>query len=162
MSMYIAHMSNTTEWIAAAIRHALLDAGRTKRAVADETGIPYPTLNRKISGKRDFTLSELLSIAEATNPPPAAFIPPQFRPGAAPAAVGTAIAGGTPPAAPPDDAALTARLPPTREQARDPHRPSESSTTHMSTRRARPPLRGPSGRRGTGPRGRGARRGRER
>ena len=59
-------MSNTTEWIAAAIRHALLDAGRTKRAVADETGIPYPTLNRKISGKRDFTLSELLSIAEPT------------------------------------------------------------------------------------------------
>ena len=79
MSMYIAHMSNTTEWIAAAIRHALLDAGRTKRAVADETGIPYPTLNRKISGKRDFTLSELLSIAEATNTHPAAFIPPQFR-----------------------------------------------------------------------------------
>ena len=49
-------MSNTTEWTAAAIRHALLDAGRTKRTVTDETGIPYPTLNRKISRKRNFTL----------------------------------------------------------------------------------------------------------
>ena len=102
--MYVAHMSNATEWTATAIRRALFDSSRTKKAIADETGIPYPTLNRKIAGKRDFTLSELLSIAEATGTHPAAFIPPQFRLKAA-TADGACALGAAP--APPVSAAGT-------------------------------------------------------
>ncbi|MDO4243768.1 MAG: helix-turn-helix transcriptional regulator [Actinomyces sp.] len=71
-------MSNATEWTAQAIRTAIAKSGLTKVAISDTTGIPYPTLNRKVAGKRDFTLSELLAIAEAIGVHPETFIPPQF------------------------------------------------------------------------------------
>ena len=71
-------MSNATEWTAAAIRDAIRATGRTKVAISEETGIPYPTLNRKVAGKGDFTLSELLSIADAIGVHPSTFVPPQF------------------------------------------------------------------------------------
>lgn len=77
--MYYTHMSTTTGWTAQAIRAALADSGVTKRYLSQKTGIPYPTLNRKVAGSRDFTLSELLAIAEALQVHPAAFVPPQFK-----------------------------------------------------------------------------------
>lgn len=77
--MYHTHMSTTTDWTARAIRAALAESGQTKRYLSEETGIPYPTLNRKVAGRRDFTLSELLAIAEALRVHPAVFVPPQFK-----------------------------------------------------------------------------------
>ena len=84
--VYDAHMSKTAAWTANAIATALAAAGATKVALSEATGIPYPTLNRKLAAHRDFTLSELLSIAEALRVPPSSLIPPHFkdsRPGAA-------------------------------------------------------------------------------
>ncbi|MCR2051785.1 helix-turn-helix domain-containing protein [Actinomyces bowdenii] len=72
-------MSTTTDWTAKAIRAALADSGHTKRYLSEETGIPYPTLNRKVAGRRDFTFSELLAIAKALQVHPATLVPPQFK-----------------------------------------------------------------------------------
>lgn len=77
-------MSNqTTEWSAKAVRAAIADAGRTNRSVSDETGIPYPTLNRKLAAKTEFRFSELLAIADALGVSPSRFTPPIFQPGVA-------------------------------------------------------------------------------
>lgn len=76
-------MSNQTptEWSAEAVRSAIDDSGRSKRSISDETGIPYPTLNRKLAAKTEFRFSELLALAEALGVSPARFTPPIFRPG---------------------------------------------------------------------------------
>ncbi|UOQ60346.1 helix-turn-helix domain-containing protein [Leucobacter rhizosphaerae] len=72
---------------AAAVQEAIEDSGRTKRSISDETGIPYPTLNRKLAEKAEFKFSELLLIAEALGVPPWKFTPSIFtRPAAAVAA----------------------------------------------------------------------------
>lgn len=73
-------MSNPiTDWTAQAVREAIADAGRSKTSLSDETGIPYPTLNRKVAGKTEFSFTELLLIAEALAVSPSAFTPPPFR-----------------------------------------------------------------------------------
>lgn len=73
-------MSNqATEWAAEAIVSALDAKKRTKRWLSDQTGIPYPTLNRKLAGKSDLSLGELLTVAEALGVAPATFTPPAFR-----------------------------------------------------------------------------------
>lgn len=73
------HTAETiTEWSARAVQQALADAGRSKRSLSDETGIPYPTLNRKMAAKTEFTFRELLLIADALGVTPAAFTPPAF------------------------------------------------------------------------------------
>lgn len=66
------------EWIALAVQDAILSSGRTKRSLSDETGIPYPTLNRKLAAKTEFSFRELLLIAEALGVSPATFTPPAF------------------------------------------------------------------------------------
>lgn len=53
--------------------------GMTKKAVSEKAGIPYSTLNFMLRGQRSVTLDDILSIAEATESTPSAFIPPQFR-----------------------------------------------------------------------------------
>lgn len=74
-------MSNqTTEWSAQAVREAIRSDGRTKLSLSEETGIPYPTLNRKLAAKTEFRFSELLAIAEALGVSPALFTPPAFIP----------------------------------------------------------------------------------
>lgn len=73
MSNYLAGQ------VGRAVSVALLDAGRTKRSISDETGIPYSTLNRKVAGKAEFSLSELLLIAEAIGTTPSALLPSDFR-----------------------------------------------------------------------------------
>lgn len=65
-------------WIATAVQDAILASGRTKRSLSDETGIPYPTLNRKLAGKTEFSFRELLLIAEVLGVSPATFTPPAF------------------------------------------------------------------------------------
>lgn len=73
-------MSNPTiDWTARAVREAIADAGRSKTSVCDETGIAYPTLNRKVAGKTEFSFSELLLIAEALGVSPSEFTPPPFQ-----------------------------------------------------------------------------------
>ena len=73
-------MSNSVaESVAKLVREAISESGRTKMSLSDKTGIPYPTLNRKLAGKTEFSFSELLELAEALGVSPAAFTPPQFR-----------------------------------------------------------------------------------
>lgn len=57
---------------------ALKNADRTKVWLSDRTGIPYPTLNRKIAGKSEFHFSELFLVAEALGVSPASFTPDAF------------------------------------------------------------------------------------
>lgn len=72
-------ITNHMEQTAQAVRNALADAGRSQKSLSDETGIPYPTLNRKLKGQREFKFSELLQIAEALAVPPSLFTPDIFR-----------------------------------------------------------------------------------
>lgn len=60
------------------VNDAIEKSGRYKTELSEETGIPYATLNRKLSGKGEFRLSELLLIAEALNVHPSKFTPHIF------------------------------------------------------------------------------------
>lgn len=53
--------------------------GMTKKAVSEKAGIPYSTFNFMLRGQRGVTLDDILSIAEATESKPSAFIPSQFK-----------------------------------------------------------------------------------
>lgn len=66
--------------VGSAVDAAIKTAGRTKVSVSDESGIPYPTLNRKVAGKSEFSFTELLLIAECLEVSPAAFVPSAFAP----------------------------------------------------------------------------------
>ncbi|MBG6083281.1 helix-turn-helix domain-containing protein [Zhihengliuella flava] len=68
-----------TEWTAHAVQAEIDRSGMTKVAVSDETGIPYPTLNRKLAAKTEFSFRELLLLAEALNVEPSTFTPPAFE-----------------------------------------------------------------------------------
>jgi len=73
-------MSNrAAEWTAEAIKSALETTGVKKTHIAEVTGIPYSTLNRKLAGKADFTLGDILAIAEALGVSPATLTPPAMR-----------------------------------------------------------------------------------
>lgn len=80
MSMIDYMINPIASEVGAAVAGAIRDAGRTKLWVSDETGIPYPTLNRKVAGKSEFALSELASVAEALGTTPSRFIPATFLP----------------------------------------------------------------------------------
>jgi transcriptional regulator with XRE-family HTH domain len=54
------------EDMTATIRGALAAAGLSQRALADETGISQPTLNRILTGARQAKMTEILLIADAT------------------------------------------------------------------------------------------------
>ncbi|MFJ2502583.1 helix-turn-helix domain-containing protein [Microbacterium sp. NPDC087592] len=66
--------------VGSAVDAAIKTAGRTKVSVSDESGIPYPTLNRKVAGKSEFSFTELLLIAECLEVSPATFVPSAFLP----------------------------------------------------------------------------------
>ncbi|WP_127482083.1 helix-turn-helix domain-containing protein [Microbacterium oxydans] len=77
----IDHMINSVaSEVGSIVESAIKTAGRTKVSVSDETGIPYPTLNRKAAGKSEFSFTELLLIAECIGVSPAAFVPSAFAP----------------------------------------------------------------------------------
>lgn len=67
-----------TEWSARAVQKAIADSGRSKVSISEETGIPYPTLNRKLAVKSEFSFRELLALADALGVAPADFTPPAF------------------------------------------------------------------------------------
>ncbi|MBC9953273.1 helix-turn-helix transcriptional regulator [Leucobacter sp. cx-42] len=72
-------MSNhVTESTAKAVREAIGQSGRSKRSISDETGIPYPTLNRKLSGKTEFTFRELFLLSDVLGVAPWTLTPPEF------------------------------------------------------------------------------------
>lgn len=73
-------MSNSIiEWTAKSVASEILNSGRTKQWVSDQTGIPYPTLNRKLAGKTEFKFSELFDIAQLLGVRPSEFTPPVFK-----------------------------------------------------------------------------------
>lgn len=61
-----------------AVTDALGSAGMSINALADATGIPFSTLRRKVRDQADFTLGDLLLIAEALDTTPAALLPESF------------------------------------------------------------------------------------
>lgn len=67
------------ERAAAKVRDAIGDSGRSKRSISDETGIPYPTLNRKLAGKAEFSFRELFLIASALGIAPWVLTPTEFE-----------------------------------------------------------------------------------
>lgn len=60
------------------VQEAIEDSGRSKRSVSDESGIPYPTLNRKLKAQNEFSFSELYLLAETLGVPPWRFTPAAF------------------------------------------------------------------------------------
>lgn len=48
-------------------------------SISDVTGIPYPTLTRKLAGKTEFSFTELMLIAAALGVSPSVFTPPPFQ-----------------------------------------------------------------------------------
>lgn len=73
------HFESITLPTAKAVMDAIEDSGRTKKEISEITGIPYATLNRKLSAKTDFSFCELLELADALEITPSQFVPPVFR-----------------------------------------------------------------------------------
>lgn len=72
-------MSNyLSESTALAVKEAIGDSGRSKKSISDETGIPYPTLNRKLAGKSEFSFRELFLLSEALGVAPWTLTPEEF------------------------------------------------------------------------------------
>lgn len=57
----------TQRGLAAVVATALADAGFTQRNVAEVTGIPLATLNRRLTGASPFLVTELTAIADMLN-----------------------------------------------------------------------------------------------
>lgn len=51
------------EAVAQKVREAMKEADVNDSALARATGIPRPTLRRKVLGERDFTFTELVQVA---------------------------------------------------------------------------------------------------
>lgn len=62
---YGVRMEHTSREVAARIAATINSRGVTQRAVADATGIPLTTFNRKLSGRVPFNTTELFLIADA-------------------------------------------------------------------------------------------------
>ncbi|MDK8224190.1 MAG: helix-turn-helix transcriptional regulator [Winkia sp. UMB750A] len=71
---------NIAKETARSVREAIASSNRSRRSITDEIGIPYSTMNRKISGKAEFSLSELCAIAETTGSEPWELLPKTFLP----------------------------------------------------------------------------------
>lgn len=57
------------EALARRVREAMMSAEVTDAALARATGIPRPTLRRKVAGERDFAFTELALVAVALGIP---------------------------------------------------------------------------------------------
>lgn len=72
-------MSNLlTDVFADQIQRMVRVSEKTKIQIADESGIPYSTLNRKLKGRGDWTLTEVLLLSRALECPPCALLPEEF------------------------------------------------------------------------------------
>jgi transcriptional regulator with XRE-family HTH domain len=65
--------------VAILVLAAMGEAEMSKSRLAEATGIPYSTLNRKLMGRSEFTFEELFMIAQATDTRPSAFVPSAFE-----------------------------------------------------------------------------------
>lgn len=54
----------TAEALASVVSKAVKTANLSQREVADRTGIPLVTLNRRLTGRSAFTVPEVASVAE--------------------------------------------------------------------------------------------------
>lgn len=76
----MAKTNTPPEGTAAEVVQVAMDAASVSmNALADATGIPYSTLRRKLRGQADFTLADLLLVAEALNTTPDRLLPQAFR-----------------------------------------------------------------------------------
>lgn len=66
--------------VASAVAFELSRADRSKKWLAEKTGIPYSTLDRKMKAQVDFTFTDLGRIASVLDVSPSAFTPPAFVP----------------------------------------------------------------------------------
>lgn len=57
-------MSKNKLTMAAQLKKAIQDSGKTVNAVAVESGIPQPVLHRFVSGERDLTLTTVQKLAD--------------------------------------------------------------------------------------------------
>lgn len=79
MDRYIIHMDHLiTQAVADKVAAEILKSGRSKSSVAVSVGIPATTFNRKIHGHVEFTVSEILRIAEELNVAPSRLVPALF------------------------------------------------------------------------------------
>lgn len=79
--MYCRHMTTDVEQaVASAVTFELNRADRSKKWLAEQTGIPYSTLDRKMKAQADFTFTDLFRIASALEVSPSAFTPTVFVP----------------------------------------------------------------------------------
>ena len=55
--------TDTDQQVATVVTSRLRSAGVAQRAAAEQTGIPFTTLRRRLTGHSSFTMSELARIA---------------------------------------------------------------------------------------------------
>lgn len=70
---------NSAERVAQLVAQAMVTAGKSKTWLAEQTGIPYSTLGRKLRAVSEFNYSETFRIAEALGIHPADLVPTEFK-----------------------------------------------------------------------------------
>lgn len=70
-------MDHTRE-VADKVAAAVLRSGKSKSAVADQAGIPRTTFSRLLNGHAEFSVGQLLRVAEATGAQPSTLLPSRF------------------------------------------------------------------------------------
>lgn len=66
------------EATAATVRRMMGEQGASINGLAAATGIPFSTLRRKLAAPEQFTMADLLVIAEALGVAPSALLPREF------------------------------------------------------------------------------------
>ena len=66
------------ERIALNVSQAIVIAGKSKNWLAEDSGIPYSTLGRKLKGDTEFTITEILAVAESLGIHPSRLLTPEF------------------------------------------------------------------------------------
>lgn len=75
--------TNINAEVAGLVARAMVEKDISRLRLAEETGIPYTTLKRKLLGGTSFTFDELYHIATALGASPSQFIPSAFADSAA-------------------------------------------------------------------------------
>ncbi|MDR1387128.1 MAG: helix-turn-helix domain-containing protein [Propionibacteriaceae bacterium] len=78
-SPYHSLAVEVTDWTAKAVAQAILNSGKSQLRISEETGVPRPTLRRKLKAATAFNWAELILLAEATGVHPSTFTPESFR-----------------------------------------------------------------------------------
>lgn len=70
------------ERTAQAVSQAVVAAGATISGLADEIGVPYSTLRRKLRGQSPLDVTDIFAIAQAIGVRPSTLLPAEFAPAA--------------------------------------------------------------------------------